>query len=54
MTSATATYIWPETLRLPQRPPRLVYLDLKHWIALAKANGGHRDGKQYRGASTCR
>lgn len=37
------------------RPPRLtlpaattVYLDLNHWVALAKANTGHRDGWEFK------
>lgn len=34
-------YVWPRTLRLPARSPKLVYLDLNHWIALAKALSGH-------------
>lgn len=40
-------YVWPQTLRLPPRPPKLVYLDLNHWIALAKALAGHRDGEAH-------
>lgn len=40
-------YGWPRTLLVPQRPPKLVYLDLNHWIALAKALAGHRDGQPY-------
>jgi hypothetical protein len=38
-------YVWPKSLLLPSRPPKLVYLDLNHWIALAKTLAGHRDGK---------
>jgi hypothetical protein len=34
-------------LMLPARPPELVYLDMLHWIALAKAHAGHRDGKRH-------
>ena len=41
------TYTWPTTLRLPSRPPKLVFLDLLHWIALAQANTGHREGRQF-------
>lgn len=41
-------YVWPETLRLPERPPKLVYLDLLHWVSLAKANTRHRDGDQFK------
>lgn len=39
------SYVWPKSLLLPSRPPKLVYLDLNHWIALAKTLAGHRDGK---------
>jgi len=46
----TRSYTWPATLRLPPRPPKVVYLDLNHWVALAKANTGHRDGHQFRDA----
>lgn len=38
---------WPHTLRLPLRPPKLIYLDLNHWISLAKARQGHPDGAAY-------
>jgi hypothetical protein len=41
------SYLWPHTLRRPQSPPKLVYLDLSHWIALAKALVGHRDGRTH-------
>lgn len=41
-------YVWPKTLLAPQRPPRMVYLDLNHWIALAKALSGHPDGEESR------
>jgi hypothetical protein len=44
------TYTWPTTLRLPSRPPKLVYLDLLHWISLSKANKGRRDGEPFRDA----
>ena len=39
--------LWPTTLHHPSRPPRLIYLDLNHWIELAKALSGHRDGKKH-------
>jgi hypothetical protein len=39
--------LWPVTLRLPVRAPTLVYLDLNHWIALAKAHAGHPDGVRH-------
>lgn len=41
-------YVWPATLRVPSRPPKLVYLDLLHWIQLAKAMAGHPDGASTR------
>lgn len=40
-------YIWPQTLQLPSRPPKVIYLDLNHWVALAKAMAGHQDGAAY-------
>jgi hypothetical protein len=46
-TRAPLAYVWPRTLRKPRRPPKLVYLDLLHWVSLAKANSGHRDGGQF-------
>ena len=42
-----ARHCWPVTLRVPAGT-RLVYLDLNHWIALAKALSGHPDGPRYR------
>lgn len=42
------SYLWPNTLRRPKPPPKLVYLDLNHWIALAKALAGHRDGQRHK------
>jgi hypothetical protein len=34
--------VWPS--RLQPSGARLIYLDLNHWIGLAKADTGHRDG----------
>jgi hypothetical protein len=51
--SAKSGYGWPQTLRLPSRPPKLVYLDLNQWIALAKAMAGHRGGDAYKEVLTC-
>lgn len=48
MGKVAETYTWPKTLRLPQRPPKLVYLDLNHWIALAKAHTGHSEGEPHK------
>jgi hypothetical protein len=45
---AAANYVWPTTLLLPPRRVKLVYLDLNHWVALAKAFTAHRDGGQYK------
>jgi hypothetical protein len=39
--------LWPPALRRPASPPTLVYLDLNHWIYLAHAATGHRNGSQY-------
>ena len=46
MNQIDGNYIWPRTLHMPVQPPKLVYLDLNHWIALAKALSGHHDGKK--------
>lgn len=46
-TRVPRAYVWPRTLLQPLRPPKLVYLDLLHWVSLAKANSGHRDGGRY-------
>jgi hypothetical protein len=45
--SATS-YLWPQSLLRPPVGVCAVYLDLNHWIALAKANTGHRDGQRHR------
>jgi hypothetical protein len=41
-------YVWPETLLRPSPDVRLVYLDLNHWIYLAKAATRRADGVMYR------
>ncbi|MFF6976234.1 hypothetical protein ACFZAV_00525 [Streptomyces sp. NPDC008343] len=43
-------FAWPAHLVRPQTGQRLVYLDLNHWIYLAKAATGHRTGEQYKPA----
>jgi hypothetical protein len=45
-------YLWPTKLLVPQRPPKLVYLDLNHWISLAKAHAGHPSGQDVRDVLT--
>ncbi len=40
--------LWPKTLSVPTPPPKLIYLDLNHWIQLSKAHAGHRDGNNYK------
>ena len=42
------TPLFPSTLRRPANTPKLVYLDLNHWISLSKALCGHRDGGRYK------
>lgn len=37
------SYLWPQTLLMPVRPPKVVYLDLNHWITLAQVSSGSRD-----------
>ena len=39
--------LWPTSLLLPERPPKLIYLDLNHWIELSKAYSGHQDGAKH-------
>ena len=39
-------YCWPATLHRPS-DTQLVYLDLNHWINLAKALSGHPDGRKH-------
>jgi hypothetical protein len=41
------SYVWPQTLQRSMPPLRVVYLDLNHWIALAKALAGHAQGQAY-------
>lgn len=41
-------YVWPRTLRVPSRPPKLVYLDLLHWIELAKTMAGRPESSSTR------
>lgn len=43
---ADRSYLWPHTLRMPVRPPKIVYLDLNHWITLAQVTSGIRDGRR--------
>ena len=44
--SINGNYLWPLSLRMPMRPPKIVYLDLNHWITLAQVVSGRRDGKE--------
>ncbi|MFF5500535.1 hypothetical protein [Streptomyces roseolus] len=43
-------YVWPRWLGRPEAGLRLIYLDLNHWISLAKAATGHKAGGRYREA----
>ena len=46
-------YYWPATLRRPTSQ-RLVYLDLNHWVAVAKVLSRHRDrGKHHDAVHHC-
>ena len=47
ITRSDGPYVWPEKLVQSPRPPQLVYLDLNHWISLAKCMSGHKDGGRY-------
>ena len=42
-------YVWPTSLALGAGGKRSIYLDLNHWIGLAKAFVGHKDGGRYLG-----
>ena len=44
----TSDPLWPKALRMPARPPKLIYLDLKHWIALSQALSGHLNGEEHK------
>jgi hypothetical protein len=46
---SAAEYVWPGILMRPW-PTQLVYLDLNHWIQLAKAAIGHPAGAPHRDA----
>lgn len=43
-------YVWPTTIIRPPAPTLVIYLDLNHWIGLAKAATSHPDGEPYRDA----
>ena len=45
-TRTDVAYTWPRSLRTEHAFGKAVYLDLNHWIALAKALSGHRDGRK--------
>ena len=51
-TRTNVAYTWPHTLRTGQALGKAVYLDLNHWIELAKALSGHRDGRKNLGILT--
>ena len=44
-TRTETAYAWPRTLRMQHPFGKVVYLDLNHWIELAKAMSGHREGR---------
>src|SRR4051794_29037367 len=43
-------YLWPSRLVRPSGKARLVYLDLNHWICLARAATRHADGERFQDA----
>lgn len=48
-------FVWPKLLEPPPANILLVYLDLNHWIGLAKASVGHLQGKSLAGVlDACR
>jgi hypothetical protein len=44
------SYVWPSSLTRPADDVRTVYLDLNHWISLAKASTNHPDGRRHQAA----
>jgi hypothetical protein len=50
VTRTETDYVWPNQLVRPAGDVPTVYLDLNHWIGLAKANARHRDGARHRAA----
>lgn len=47
--------VWPPSLKRPLTGRPVVYLDLNHWISLAKAAVGHEQGESFKDAlDTCR
>lgn len=40
--------VWPSTLRRPAEGAPIVYLDLNHWVSLAKAAVGHPQGDAFK------
>ena len=45
-TRTNVAYTWPRTLRTEHPFGKMVYLDLNHWIELAKALSGHQEGRK--------
>ena len=55
MNNNRPSFVWPQLLELPPDDILLVYLDLNHWIGLAKASAGHPQGRDFLGAlDACR
>ena len=47
--------VWPPSLKRPLTGRPVVYLDVNHWISLAKAAVGHEQGESFKDAlDTCR
>ena len=47
--------VWPPSLKRPLTGRPVVYLDLNHWISLAKAAVGHEQGESFKDVlDTCR
>lgn len=40
-------HIWPTQIELPDPAVSVAYLDLNHWVGLAKAFVGHSDGRRF-------
>jgi hypothetical protein len=55
MNKLQPAFVWPSLLKPPPDDVLLVYLDMNHWIGLAKASIGHPKGESLQGVlEACR
>ena len=45
---SVAKPLFPHTLKTPRSSTKVVYLDMKDWIALAQAHTGHQKGERFK------